>query len=148
MRGQALLVMACGLVLIGQLAGDEGKKDDIDLFQGDWVMVSGEANGVKIADEQAKAFKRTVKGDKITITRGGEELYRGTFKLDPTKKPKTIDVHVETGPAKGMTRVGIYELDGDTMKICVAQPEAPRPTEFTGKAGSNQTCSVWKKEKK
>jgi uncharacterized protein (TIGR03067 family) len=147
MRGQVLLVLAFGLVLGNLVAADDAKKDDKDLWQGTWVMLSGEANGETIAPEQAQLFKRVVKGDKLTITRDGEELYQGSFKLDPSKKPKSIDVTIETGDAKGMTMIGIYEFDGDTLKICMARLDSPRPTEFTGKAGSNQTFAKWKKEK-
>jgi uncharacterized protein (TIGR03067 family) len=148
MRGKALLAFAFGLALTSQLAADAAKKDDIDLWQGTWVMLSGEREGQNFTEEQVKSFKRTVKGDKLTITVNGEELYRGAFKLDPSKKPKNIDVTPETGDAKGATLMGIYEFDGDTLKVCMAFPDSPRPTEFTGKAGSNQTFAVWKKEKK
>src|SRR5262249_13817279 len=148
MRGQALLAFAFGLALTSQLAADAAKKDDIDLWQGTWVMLSGEREGQNFTEEQVKSFKRTVKGDKVTITVNRAELYRRSFKLDPSNKPKHIDVTPETGDAKGATLMGIDESDGDTLKGCMAFPDSPRRTEFTGKAGSNQTFAVWKKEKK
>ncbi|HWY86883.1 MAG TPA: sister chromatid cohesion protein PDS5, partial [Gemmataceae bacterium] len=54
------------------------------------------------------------------------------FKIDPSKTPKTIDLY---RPAKGdmeaSTGLGIYELTGDTLKICLgATPDVKRPTSF------------------
>jgi hypothetical protein len=39
---------------------------------------------------------------------------------------------------------GIYELNGDTLKSCVASPGKERPTEFSAKAGSGHTLRVFK----
>jgi hypothetical protein len=44
--------------------------------------------------------------------------------------------------------LGIYELDGDTVKFCFGGPGKERPTEFTTKEGSMRTLSVWKRDKK
>jgi hypothetical protein len=42
---------------------------------------------------------------------------------------------------------GIYALDGDSLKICVSQPKADRPTEFATKKGSNSSLVILKREK-
>ena len=41
-----------------------------------------------------------------------------TFSLLPGQTPKAIDVHVTQGPQSGQTNVGIYQFDGDNLKIC------------------------------
>jgi hypothetical protein len=38
-------------------------------------------------------------------------------------------------------------LDGTTLKVCVAHAGGERPTGFSTKEGSRQTCYVLKKEK-
>src|SRR5262249_22654335 len=58
-----------------------------------------------------------------------------TYKLEPGKKHKAIDLTVVEGRLKGMTFPGIYAIDGDTLKICfdralVAGHAAQRPTAF------------------
>ena len=68
--------------------------------------------------------------------------------LDPSKKPKTIDYLVSDGPTKGQKLLGIYEIEGDTLKSCFGAPGAGRPTEFSGKTGQRRTVSVWKRDKK
>ena len=54
-----------------------------------------------------------------------------TFKLDPTQKLKEMDATGGVLPAKkDRTFLGIYELDGDTLKWCVDNRRKERPTEF------------------
>jgi hypothetical protein len=44
--------------------------------------------------------------------------------------------------------LGLYELDGDTWKICSALPGKERPEELTSKEGTGHTLAVWEREKK
>ena len=55
----------------------------------------------------------TLKGKEFTSTVQGNTTH-GTFKIDPTLSPKTIDITFTDGPGKDNTQKGIYELDGDT----------------------------------
>ena len=139
-----LLPVLAVALLLGAEKKDDAKKD-LDKLQGDWTLESGERDGQKIPEEIAKTLKRTVKGNKSKVTRDGETLAEGTMTLDPAKKPKAIDMKLE-----GMDQVvqGIYELSGDTFKICYGMPGVERPKEFATKAGSGLTLGVWKKAKK
>ena len=82
------------------------------------------------------------------MTIDGQTVLKAKFTLDPTKKVKTIDYTIAEGANEGKTQLGIYELDGDTLKFCYAQPGKDRPTEFKTAAESGRTISVWKKDKK
>ena len=42
----------------------------------------------------------------------------------------------------------IYELDGDTFKLCYAAPGEERPKEFSAKGANGITLAVWKRAKK
>jgi hypothetical protein len=44
--------------------------------------------------------------------------------------------------------LGIYELDGDTYKLCGDMQGKSRPTEFAVKPGSGFVLEVLKREKK
>jgi uncharacterized protein (TIGR03067 family) len=147
MRLKLLAVLVVGLLL----AADDVKNDskgDMEKMQGQWTMVSGERDGQAIPDEFVQSLKRTIKGDRFSVKREDETLTAGTFKLDASKTPKTIDLKVDEGQAAGQSMHGIYEFQGDTMKICYAGPGKPRPTEFSAKEGSGQTCATWKRAKK
>ena len=43
---------------------------------------------------------------------------------------------------------GIYEFDGEKMKLCFAGPGKDRPTAYTAEAGPGHTLTVWVREKK
>jgi uncharacterized protein (TIGR03067 family) len=82
-----------------------------------------------------------------TVTIGGKPFMKAKFTIDPTKKPKTIDYMVLEGLTKGKKQLGIYELDGDTVKFCFAVPDKERPKDFTSPEGSGRTLSVWRKDR-
>ena len=92
--------------------------------------------------------KRVAKDGETTITFGGQVYFKAKFSIDPARKPRTIDYQMTEGPTKGKTHLGIYEVDGDTVKFCFAAPDSERPTDFTAKQGSQRTLSVWKRDKK
>jgi uncharacterized protein (TIGR03067 family) len=73
---------------------------------------------------------------------------KSKFTIDPTRKPKAIDFVGLEGPATGQKLHGIYELDGDTVRFCLAPADKDRPTDFTAKEGSGRMLSVWKRAKK
>jgi uncharacterized protein (TIGR03067 family) len=131
------------LCLAADAPSDAAKKEQ-ELLQGDWTLASGERAGEQIPEDLAKSLKRTIKGDVSTVTRDDQPLAKGTFTLDPTKKPKTIDVKLEGGE---MIK-GIYELSGDTFKLCYGAPGGDRPKEFATTADNGFTLAVWKRAKK
>lgn len=130
------------------VAEDDAVKKEMAKLDGTWQMVSGQASGFPLPEEKAKTGKRVAKDGETTITFGDQPYFKAKYTIDPSKKPKTIDYMMTEGPTKGKTHLGIYELDGDTVKFCFAAPGKDRPTDFTAKEGSERTLSVWKREKK
>jgi len=147
MQVRTLAVLVVGLLIAADDAKSDNKKD-MEKMQGEWTMASGERNGQAIPDEFVQSLKRTIKGNQYTVKREDEVINGGTYTIDATKSPKAIDLKVTEGQAAGQEMHGIYELDGDTIKICYANPGKPRPTEFTAKEGSEQTLATWKRAKK
>jgi uncharacterized protein (TIGR03067 family) len=149
MRVKALAVLLVGFLIAADDTKGDNKKD-MDKMQGEWTMVSGERDGQAIPEEFAQALKRTIKGDHYSVKREDNPLISGTYTIDASKNPKTIDLKVTEGEGDlaGQTMHGIYELHDDTFKICYAGPGKDRPTEFSAKAGSGNTCATWKRSKK
>ncbi len=136
------------LVLGGVVDAQDAIKKEMKQLEGEWSMMSGEANGFSMPKETVDRGKRVAKNGETTITIGGQVYFKAKISIDPSKKPKAIDYAMTEGPTKGKTHLGIYELDGDTVKFCFAAPGKDRPTEFTAKEGSERTLSVWKRDKK
>ena len=136
------------LTLIGTVAAQDANKKEMSLLEGEWSMVSGQADGQPMPKQFVDTGKRVAKDGEVTITIGGQTFFKAKFTIDATKKTKTIDYVMTEGFTKGKTQLGIYELDADTVKFCFAAPGKERPTDFTAKEGSQQTFSVWKRDKK
>jgi uncharacterized protein (TIGR03067 family) len=68
--------------------------------------------------------------------------------LDPGKK--FIEVNFTSGVGGSPTGKfqGVYEQDGDTLKVCLAGLDHPAPTAFESTAGSGAMLMVFKKVKK
>lgn len=145
----ALLVGLAALVVASARAEDgDAVKKDLAQLQGEWLMVSGSADGQAMPDELLSTAKRACKGDETSVAVGGQIILKAKFNIDPTKKPRTIDYQSIDGPTKGSTLLGIYELDGDNVKFCFGAPGKERPTDFTSKQGDRRTLSVWKRDVK
>jgi len=138
----------------GTLAGEKADIDKEDLakevrkFQGAWTFESSEAGGKKLPIGDLKALTLTFEGHKHTVKKGDEVIQVGTQKLDPSKSPKTIDVTMTEGPNKGTVMLGIYEIDGDALKVCFDPQGKTRPTEFKSTPGSENFVNIHKRVKK
>jgi len=87
---------------------------------------------------------------KVTF-KEGDKTEEATYSVDPTKKPKEMNLHfVFVKEGKKATLQGIYELDGDTLKICqfdgVKKAMEGRPKELV--ANEETILAVLKRDKK
>src|SRR5262245_27215589 len=89
----------------------QDKRDD--KLDGKWLIVTVERDGK--ADDAFKGGVRVIAGDKYTLADKNGKATPGTFKIDPGKKPKTIEMMPAEGQYKGKTLLGIYEIDGQTL---------------------------------
>jgi uncharacterized protein (TIGR03067 family) len=84
----------------------------------------------------------------------GDEARPATGMVDFTAKPWTVDIELDDDrPAVGGSgpRVGIMELKGDVLTICVsstARAGNPRPKEFESKKGQSYILIVLDRVKK
>jgi len=139
---QTKILLEC---TVGLLLGADAK-DDQKKLQGKWMVTSGVIDGNEIPKDQIKGDV-TYSGDKYTWTFGEADSGGGAFKIDPSKKPKAMDSVPSDGPVKGQTVEQIYEIDGDTLKVCFAMPGNKRPTEFKSAAGSGLWLFTYKRAK-
>ena len=146
MRRLLWLVLAVGFV-IGADKVDDAAKKEMTKLEGTWIATLGEEEGNKAPEEELKKMKLVFKGDKFTATAGDRLIMEGTLQVDPTKKPRAVDLKSTKGRLQGQTGLGIYELDGDTLKLCLVEPTRDRPSDFTSKAGSGRHFLVYKRQK-
>jgi uncharacterized protein (TIGR03067 family) len=142
-----LLALALALALFAAsaaVAQGDAKKDPAK-FQGTWVIESAQTDGKEIPSEVFKSFKMTFKGDAYAVQMGQEKI-EGTFRLDSSANPRQIDILPDNGPDRGRVQPGVYEFDGDKLKICAAPPGKERPAGFETKDKPGQTLLILRKQ--
>jgi uncharacterized protein (TIGR03067 family) len=144
MRITPFVVLA--LVLAFPPAARSGDAKDGDALQGTWLPSTAELAGKPFPDEARKSIKLVVKDHKYTVT-VGKAVDRGTVKLNPSAKPKEMDIIGTDGPNKGKTILAIYERDGDTLRICYDLSGKGRPAEFKTREGTQLFLVTYRREK-
>ena len=145
MRWQPLTLVAIGLLMAADqpAVGDEKEaavKEDMKQLQGNWTVVSIQVNGKDLPQDKIGDPNASVNGDEYRI-----HDFRLRLTIDPTKKPKTIDmIGLKTGQ---VLLTGLYELEGDTWKICLPVGNAARPKAIKSEPGSKSGIIVYKRVK-
>jgi uncharacterized protein (TIGR03067 family) len=138
--------VALALVLSLLSSAWSGDAKDDRALDGTWLALAAELGGKPFPDEVRKAIKLVVKDGKYTVT-VGKQVDQGTVKLNPSAKPKELDITGSDGPNKGKTFLAIYERDGDTLRVCYDLGGMGRPTEFKTEAGTPRFLVTYKREK-
>ena len=113
-------------------------KDEIAKFQGTWKQIAYERDGVvePLDEERDWQPRTTFRGNTFVVTiADGTVVIEGTFVLDASKEPKTIDYTDTFGDDAGKTFPAIYYFEGDKLVFCAATAGQARPTSFETKAG-------------
>ena len=117
---------------------DDKPQDDRDRIQGLWTVAAAEVDGQPVTPDSAawkgfKDLKLTFRGDRVSNPLVKQE---GLFALDSRATPHTLDMIVlKDGKSKVLAL--LYELDGDTLRLCLPldPDKQDRPKEFTSKSG-------------
>jgi uncharacterized protein (TIGR03067 family) len=152
MRRCGLAGLALALLLGGGAPADDKKegeggaaKKERDRLNGTWEVVSAVFDGTK--QPVPRKATLTIKDDKYTVREGEKVVADGTFTVDPAATPKSVDGIPSSGPDKGKPHRGIYEVKGDTYRVCLAPPGKPRPKAFEAKEGSGHALVTYKRVK-
>ena len=119
-------------VSFGALAAD---LPDAKAIQGDWKPIKAELAGLPMADEVLKTISLKI-GDGTYEVHVGNSPDKGTVAVDPSTAPRSMTITGTEGPNKGKTFPCIYELKGDTLRICYDLSGVKRPSEFKTAAGT------------
>lgn len=143
----AAMVFVIGVVSV--MADDPktntGRRKDFDTelkaFVGVWDICHAQPAG---AAKEAKKLHFREDMTYAALDKDGKEMWAGTFDLDPTATPKIWDHRSNKSKKTGGDVLGIYELDGDRLKVgcvvgvwkddkqCTGREwmGKPRPTEY------------------
>jgi uncharacterized protein (TIGR03067 family) len=127
------------LLLDPDVAREAAIHRDRERLQGSWNFVSG-----------IREAQMLIAGDHFTVKFKNGDIYLGIYTLDPTTKPKMMDMTIHEGPEKhrGKTSLVIYELDGDHLIWCPAEPgTGNRRSAFPPDDDLQHLCVVFRREK-
>ena len=133
-------------ILFAAAAWSQDAADERKLLQGVWLPTAAELSENPFDEATLKTMKLVLEGDKYTVT-VGKAIDKGTTKIDPAAKPKTMDIIGAEGPNKGKTFLAIYELKGDTLRVCYDLTGKARPSEFKTKKGELLFLATYKRAK-
>ena len=116
---------------------DAAPKKDVaatQALEGTWKTVAQKVGGREIGEDFSE-HRMTFAGDRFTVTNGDRTLMSGTWKKSAAAgKPASIDLTITEGGGDehtGEVAVGIFQLDGDTLRWCTGEPgQKDRPTSF------------------
>ncbi len=107
------------------------------MIDGAWVITRLEIDG----EPMPAAGRIIMKGDRFTTESMGAE-YAGIS----TVAAPNIDLRFTTGPEKGNTARGIFDLSGDELRICLTLTATERPTEFRTWPGSGLALETLRRD--
>ena len=138
MNRVALIVL---LAFVGTAArAADPAADELKKLQGEWQAVELEVKGQKLGknNPEVENMRFVFKDDELTVkSAAGAGERKKTFKLDPTKTPREIDITSLDGQEKDTTAACIYKFEKDRLTICMPyfKDSTDRPKEF--KAGAD-----------
>jgi uncharacterized protein (TIGR03067 family) len=142
--GMNLFVALAAGLSIAAGTSDETQQE-LDRLQGTWTLASVETKGRELPKDQTTANALVIKGEEFVVTIGAKALPARTLKIDPTKQPKTIDQMSKDKDGKPVVRPGIYELDGDTLRLAFGKE---RPKDLKTTPDSDLVITTYRREKK
>jgi uncharacterized protein (TIGR03067 family) len=159
MRLSGILLIAASL-FIAALANaddkdtnDDAIKKELAALEGTWELVGKEFLGKRSTKEQIEELnddRVVLKGDRLTVRNEERKtvLSEAVIRINLKTKPKSVEVTYTAGLSKGETTPAIYEIEGDTLKVCYAMEKEKRPDEFAGKENGKSLLLTYKRVKK
>ncbi len=145
----SLVCVTCGAEPKAALKVDarQAARDDLKKLEGTWDRVYMELEGEVLPPDTIEGWAAMYEGDHLMLRIHGKAYRESIVTLDPSRLPRAMNSWDLDGPAADETVPGIYEIDGDTCKVCFAKPGHKRPKEFTTKSGTGFLYCEYKRKK-
>jgi uncharacterized protein (TIGR03067 family) len=135
------------VVSVAVADSDEAVKKEKKALAGGWTVVSAQRDGEALPEDEARKLRLVITEERITLKQG-EKANQLMYRLNLSARPSEIELVPNDGPQKGKPLSGIYELNGDNLKVCFAlKPDAKRPDRFSTRSDSDTMLLILKREK-
>lgn len=135
-------VLLSAFEVLGQASG--GDAAERQRLAGAWEGWVVEGDGSQPSQRRQRVNELVISPTQITAKDGRNiSMGAGTYRLGSAGGAKTIDAVGTGGPTQGKTYLGIYKLEGNTLKWCSGNDRArTRPAEFRTNTGSGHFLMV------
>jgi uncharacterized protein (TIGR03067 family) len=124
----------------------EAPVKDLAALQGTWTLAAMEVDGQEVPAAKLQGTTLTIRDNQYSL-QTGKQLHQVEITLRPGKSPKEIDMKFLDGANKDRVGLGIYHIEGDTMKICRGlDPQQERPQQFKTSGQINYFVMVWQRQ--
>jgi uncharacterized protein (TIGR03067 family) len=114
------------------------------MIQGTWIPISGELAGQPFPQQVLKTIRLILTENRYTAVVAGKKDV-GNLILRSNQQPRAMDILGTEGPNKGKTILAIYELTGDSLKVCYDLEGKTQPREFRTSPGTQQFLVSYKR---
>jgi uncharacterized protein (TIGR03067 family) len=120
---------------------------DVKVLQGSWVPVKAELGAQPMPGEVLKKITLTLTNQNYEVTITGEQPDSGTWSIDTSSKPKGMTIVGTKGPNAGKTFPCIYDIKGNTFRVCYDLSGTKQPTEFKTATGTKLYLVTYDRKK-
>ena len=122
-------VLSAWLAFAATLVSVAAAAPDTQAVEGDWTPVKAELAGQAWPEAVLKTISLKLHDGQYEVSVAGQPD-KGTYAIDSSTKPKSMTIAGTAGPNKGKRFLAIYELEGDTLRVCYDLSGKQRPGEF------------------
>lgn len=109
--------------------------------RGTWIPIRSVGDGEPTSEKDLRDVTLTFIDGRCEVHRAGVLIRHGTYSVDTAKVPCELDVcfaESDVSELIGAPLRGIFEVDGDQLRICYGPPGGDRATSFSGEKGTGQ----------
>ena len=126
---------------------DENGQTDGSSIVGTWVPIHSVGDGEATSAEDLSDVTLTFANGRCDVRRAGVLIRQGRYSADSRPIPCELEVCFEQSDVPELIErplKGIYQLDGDHLKICYGPPAGDRANFFSGEKGSGQYLAEYR----
>ena len=105
---------------------------ELERLRGSWLATRVETATGPIPQDMARQLRYVFAGSLLMLLERERVTGFGLVSVAAGTSGRHIDLRMTEGPGRGQIALGLYEIDGTTLRLCIG---AERPTRFTS-AGS------------
>ena len=114
---------------------------------GTWIPIRSGGDGELTSDEDLRDVTLTFADGECKVHRAGVLIRHGTYRVDSAKVPCQLDVCFEQSDVPELIDAplrGIYEVEGNDLRICYGPPGGHRAGSFSAEKGTSQYLAEYR----